>query len=44
MNKKLICDVDLKGKCVFCCVDFNVFMKEGKIIDEICICVVFFII
>ncbi|PFJ04430.1 phosphoglycerate kinase [Bacillus cereus] len=34
MNKKSIRDVDLKGKCVFCRVDFNVPMKEGKITDE----------
>ncbi|MGM2787878.1 phosphoglycerate kinase [Bacillus cereus group sp. Bce018] len=34
MNKKSIRDVDLKGKRVFCRVDFNVPMKEGKITDE----------
>lgn len=37
-------DIDVKGKWVFCCVDFNVLMKDGKVIDEICICVVIFII
>lgn len=34
MNKKSIRGVDLKGKRVFCRVDFNVPMKEGKITDE----------
>ncbi|HDX9577281.1 TPA: phosphoglycerate kinase [Bacillus pseudomycoides] len=34
MNKKSIRDVDLKGKRVFCRVDFNVPMKEGKVTDE----------
>lgn len=34
MNKKSIRDVDLKGKRVFCRVDFNVPMKEGEITDE----------
>ncbi|MDF9472889.1 phosphoglycerate kinase [Bacillus cereus] len=34
MNKKSIRDVDLKGKRVFCRVDFNVPMKESKITDE----------
>ncbi|MEC3428480.1 phosphoglycerate kinase [Bacillus thuringiensis serovar nigeriensis] len=34
MNKKSIRNVDLKGKRVFCRVDFNVPMKEGKITDE----------
>ncbi|WP_336770747.1 phosphoglycerate kinase [Bacillus bombysepticus] len=34
MNKKSIRDVGLKGKRVFCRVDFNVPMKEGKITDE----------
>ncbi|MFX3622567.1 MAG: phosphoglycerate kinase [Ectobacillus sp.] len=34
MNKKSIRDVDVKGKRVFCRVDFNVPMKEGKITDE----------
>jgi len=31
MNKKSIRDVDLKGKRVFCRVDFNVPMKEAKL-------------
>ncbi len=34
MNKKSIRDVDLKGKKVFCRVDFNVPMKDGKVTDE----------
>jgi phosphoglycerate kinase len=34
MNKKSIRDVDVKGKRVFCRVDFNVPMKDGKITDE----------
>ena len=34
MNKKSVRDVDVKGKRVFCRVDFNVPMKEGKITDE----------
>ncbi len=34
MNKKSIRDVDLKGKRVFCRVDFNVPMEDGKITDE----------
>ncbi|MEH7107792.1 phosphoglycerate kinase [Bacillus sp. JJ1764] len=34
MNKKSVKDVDLKGKRVFCRVDFNVPMQEGKITDE----------
>ncbi len=34
MNKKSIRDVDVKGKRVFCRVDFNVPMKEGEITDE----------
>ncbi|AIK39936.1 phosphoglycerate kinase [Bacillus pseudomycoides] len=34
MNKKSIRDVDLKGKRVFCRVDFNVPMKDGKVTDE----------
>ena len=33
-EQKSIRDVDLKGKRVFCRVDFNVPMKEGKITDE----------
>ncbi|MEW4290005.1 phosphoglycerate kinase [Rossellomorea marisflavi] len=34
MNKKSIKDVDVKGKRVFCRVDFNVPMADGKITDE----------
>ncbi|WNB92830.1 phosphoglycerate kinase [Bacillus sp. NEB1478] len=34
MNKKSVRDIDLKGKVVFCRVDFNVPMKDGEISDE----------
>lgn len=34
MNKKSVKDVDLKGKKVFCRVDFNVPMQDGQITDE----------
>ncbi|MCK7607424.1 phosphoglycerate kinase [Geobacillus stearothermophilus] len=34
MNKKTIRDVDVKGKRVFCRVDFNVPMEEGAITDD----------
>ncbi|XJZ26880.1 phosphoglycerate kinase [Bacillota bacterium Lsc_1132] len=34
MNKKTLKDVDVNGKRVFCRVDFNVPMQEGKITDE----------
>lgn len=34
MNKKTLKDVDVKGKRVFCRVDFNVPMQDGKITDE----------
>lgn len=34
MNKKSIRDVDVKGKRVFCRVDFNVPMQDGVITDE----------
>ena len=34
MNKKSIRDVELKGKKVFCRVDFNVPMEAGKVTDE----------
>lgn len=34
MNKKSIRDIDLKGKTVFCRVDFNVPLKDGVIQDE----------
>jgi phosphoglycerate kinase len=34
MNKKTLKDVDVQGKRVFCRVDFNVPMQDGKITDE----------
>lgn len=34
MNKKTLKDIDVKGKRVFCRVDFNVPMKNGKVTDE----------
>jgi phosphoglycerate kinase len=34
MNKKTVKDIDLKGKRVFLRVDFNVPMKEDKVIDD----------
>ncbi|MGG1399798.1 phosphoglycerate kinase [Bacillus salipaludis] len=34
MNKKSLKDVDVKGKRVFCRVDFNVPMQDGNITDE----------
>ncbi|WP_121611083.1 phosphoglycerate kinase [Mesobacillus foraminis] len=34
MNKQSVKDVDVKGKRVFCRVDFNVPMKDGQITDE----------
>lgn len=34
MNKKTIRDVDVKGKRVFCRVDFNVPMEDGNITDD----------
>ncbi|WP_202079154.1 phosphoglycerate kinase [Caldalkalibacillus salinus] len=34
MNKQSIRDIDLKGKRVFCRVDFNVPMSEGRISDD----------
>lgn len=34
MNKKSIRDVQLNGKKIFCRVDFNVPMKDGKITDD----------
>lgn len=34
MNKKSVKDIDVKGKVVFCRVDFNVPMKDGKLTDD----------
>ena len=34
MNKKSIKDIEVKGKRVFCRVDFNVPMQDGKITDD----------
>lgn len=34
MNKKSVKDIELKGKTVFCRVDFNVPMKEGQVTDD----------
>jgi phosphoglycerate kinase len=34
LNKKSVKDIDLKGKRVFCRVDFNVPMQDGQITDE----------
>ncbi|MFM9905258.1 MAG: phosphoglycerate kinase [Pyrinomonadaceae bacterium] len=34
MNKKTIKDIDIKGKRVFIRVDFNVPVKDGKILDD----------
>ncbi|MFC4023799.1 phosphoglycerate kinase [Oceanobacillus longus] len=34
MNKKTLQDLDVKGKKVFCRVDFNVPLKEGSITDD----------
>src|SRR6185312_3591376 len=34
MEKKSIKDVDVKGKRVFCRVDFNVPMSEGNVTDD----------
>ncbi|TXC91068.1 phosphoglycerate kinase [Metabacillus litoralis] len=34
MNKQSVKDIDVKGKVVFCRVDFNVPMKDGQVTDE----------
>lgn len=34
MVKKIVLDLDLKGKVVFECVDFNVLIKDGEIIND----------
>ena len=34
MKKMTVKDIDVKGKRVFCRVDFNVPMQDGKITDE----------
>lgn len=37
-------DLDFVGKCVFICVDLNVLVKDGKVIFDVCIFVLLFII
>jgi phosphoglycerate kinase len=34
LNKRSVKDIDVKGKRVFCRVDFNVPMKDGQVTDE----------
>src|SRR5690625_7893701 len=34
MNKKTLKDIDVKGKKVFCRVDFNVPMQNGEVTDD----------
>lgn len=41
---KIFDDMDLVGKCVLVCVDINVLMEDGKVIDIIWIdCIVLII-